>query len=58
MLGTVSIAAAAVTSLKIEPGTKTEDSARLIKAPSPGTAFGSAGSIAGVETMHTSSPVL
>ena len=41
----------------MEPGTKTAESARLIYAPGAGSAFGSAGSTAGEETMQTSSPV-
>ena len=52
------MAAAAVTSLKTEPGVKAAERQRLIYAPSAGTASGSAGSMEGVETMHSTSPLV
>ena len=53
----VSIAAAAVISLKIDPGTNAADISRLIYTPSSTLGSGSVGSMAGDDTMHSSSPV-
>ena len=52
-----SMAAAAVMSLKIEPGVKAAERQRLIKAPSRGSLTPSTGSTEGVDTMPSSSPV-
>ena len=55
--GMFSIAAAAVMSLKIEPGVKPAERQRLMKAPSLGSVVPSMGSTEGVDTMPKSSPV-
>ena len=51
------MAAAAVTSLKMEPGVKVAESRRLMYTPSGATGSLSMGSTAGDETMQMSSPV-
>ena len=56
--GMFSIAAARVTSLKTEPGTKLALRHLFIYVPSAGEAEGFAGSSAGVETMQSISPVV
>ena len=51
------MAAAAVTSLKMEPGVKEAEMQRLINAPSRCSPVVSRGSTDGVDTMPSSSPV-
>ena len=54
----LSIAAARVTSLYTEPGTKLAPMVLFIYVPSAGESEGFAGSSAGVETMQSISPVV